>query len=142
MDSRNLQEVISDWQPRLSNITERDSDFVVGTKWTRKEILGHLIDSAANNHQRFIRLQDGNLSGFPGYEQEKWVNAGGYSKNSWTNLVELWAQYNRQLALVVENIDPKCKDNLWEDRSMTLEFLVNDYVRHLTHHLDQICQSS
>lgn len=138
MDASNLRQVIGEWQPKLFKISEKDSQVVVGSKWTRKQILGHLVDSAANNHQRFVRLQEGNLVGFPGYEQEVWVNAGNYNKNTWENLVELWSQYNKQLSIVIENIDPKNGLNLWEDRSLTLEFIVNDYVRRVLHHLEQL----
>jgi hypothetical protein len=138
MDASNLKQLVVDWQPQLSQISEKDSQAVVGSKWTRKQIIGHLIDSAANNHQRFVRLQEGNLVGFPGYEQEAWVNAGNYNQNTWGNLVELWLQYNRQLAIVIENIHPKNGVNLWEDRSLTLEFIVNDYLRHVRHHLEQL----
>ncbi|MFZ1081624.1 MAG: DinB family protein [Candidatus Kryptoniota bacterium] len=142
MNASNLQQLIADWQPRLSRISETDSQSIVGTKWTRKQTLGHLIDSAANNHQRFVRLQQGNLAGFPGYDQELWVNAGNYNLNTWSNLVDLWSQYNRQLAIVIENVDPGCKTNVWEDRSFSLEFLIDDYVRHLLHHLEQLDKRS
>lgn len=138
MDGSKLEQLITDWQPRLSHVSEKDSQSIVGTKWTRKQILGHLIDSAANNHQRFVRLQQGNLTGFPGYEQELWVEAGNYNRNTWSNLAELWSQYNRQLVIIIGNIDPRCKTNQWVDRSYTLEFLIGDYARHLLHHLEQL----
>ena len=138
MDATTLKDLIEKWHPNLSRITEAESDQVVSTKWTRKQVIGHLIDSAANNHQRFVRLQQGNLAGFPGYDQEQWVNAGAYHKNTWTNLIEMWVQYNRQLAIVIENIDPSCAGNMWEDKSFTLEFIVTDYSRHMLHHLEQL----
>lgn len=142
MNASNLQKLIADWQPRLSHITEADSLSIAGTKWTRKQVLGHLIDSAANNHQLFVRLQQGNLVGFPDYDQELWVNAGNYNLNTWGNLVDLWSQYNRQLAIVIENIDPNCKSNVWEDSSFKLEYLIDDYIHHLLHHLEQLDKRS
>jgi len=135
MDATTVHDIIDTWQPRLSRISEAESERVVGSKWTRKQVLGHLIDSAANNHQRFVRLQQGNLTGFPGYDQEHWVNAGNYDKNTWANLLELWVQYNRQLAIMIENIDPACALNVWEDKSLSLEFIISDYTRHMLHHL-------
>jgi hypothetical protein len=138
MNTFDLNLLIGEWQPRLNRFSEQDSEKVVGTKWTRKQILGHLIDSATNNHQRFVRLQQGDLVGFPGYEQEAWVKAGNYSRNTWKNLVELWSQYNRQLAIVIETIDPGCKDNKWVDKDVSLEFLIKDYERHVLHHMKQL----
>jgi hypothetical protein len=138
MNATMVKDRISQWQGRLSRISEAESEQVVGSQWTRKQVLGHLIDSAANNHQRFVRLQQGNLIGFPGYEQEQWVEAGDYNKNTWANLLELWTQYNRQLVIVIENIDPACKSNVWEEKSLSLEFIINDYAGHMLHHLEQL----
>jgi hypothetical protein len=138
MDAGTVEGLLTIWQARLARFSEAESARVVGSKWTRKQVLGHLIDSAANNHQRFVRLQQGNLSGFPGYEQEQWVDAGNYNKNTWANLLELWAQYNRQLVIVIENIDPACKTNVWEEKSVSLEFIIDDYARHMLHHLEQL----
>ncbi|HLP15230.1 MAG TPA: hypothetical protein VK470_03165 [Bacteroidota bacterium] len=97
-----------------------------------------MIDSAANNHQRFVRLQHGNLAGFPGYEQEQWVAAGDYGRNTWVNLVALWTQYNRQLVIVIEHIDQRCASNVWEEKSLSLESIISDYARHVQHHLEQL----
>jgi hypothetical protein len=138
MNTINLQLTIDEWHPRLFQISEADSQLVVGTTWTRKQVLGHLIDSAANNHQRFVRLQQGDLLGFPGYEQESWAKAGNYNSSTWKNLTELWYCYNRQLAIVVENIDRRCQTNIWADKAVSLDFLIKDYERHLLHHLKQL----
>jgi hypothetical protein len=73
-------------------------------RWSKKKILGHLIDSACNNHQRFVRAQlEGGLT-FPGYEQEGWVRCQGYGTADWPLLVELWAAYNRHLAVVEDYV--------------------------------------
>jgi hypothetical protein len=73
-------------------------------RWSKKEILGHLIDSACNNHQRFVRAQlEGGLT-FPGYEQEGWVRCQGYATADWSLLVDLWAAYNRHVAVVVARL--------------------------------------
>ena len=66
-------------------------------KWSSKQIVGHLIDSAANNHLRFVRAQTINDLMCPGYDQEAWVDAQRYDEESWTNLVQLWSAYNEAL---------------------------------------------
>ena len=140
MNASMVNDLITQWQGRLSRISEAESAQVIGSKWTRKQVLGHLIDSAANNHQRFVRLQQGNLIGFPGYEQEEWVDAGNYNRNTWANLLELWTQYNRQLVIVIENIDSACKSNMWEEKSLSLETIITDYAGHMLHHLEQLAK--
>src|ERR1035438_2488943 len=70
-------------------------------RWSKKEILGHLIDSAANNHQRFVRAQLAANLELPGYEQERWVAAQSYATESWPDLVTLWLFYNRHLLHII-----------------------------------------
>ena len=110
-------------------------------KWSKKEILGHLIDSAANNHQRFIRLQLGTRLELLGYSQDDWVRLGRYQDRPWSEIVDLWALYNRQLAEIIRSLDPKALQNIWRapnGKDLDLEFITRDYVVHLRHHLEQI----
>lgn len=110
-------------------------------KWTRKEILGHLIDSAANNHQRFVRAQSANPFVWPGYEQDAWVSVHRYRDRPWAELVDLWAGLNGHLAHVIEHIPLMCLSTevlIGTSEPATLEWWVRDYVRHLRHHLGQI----
>ena len=121
-------------------------------KWSPKEIVGHLIDSASNNHQRFVRAQFTDHLVFPGYEQEAWVRAQGYREEPWPLLVELWRSFNLHLAHVMERspesarLDARGRHNLdqigWvkigENEPATLEYLMRDYVGHLKNHLRQI----
>jgi hypothetical protein len=110
-------------------------------KWSRKQVLGHLIDSAANNHQRFVRAQLSSSLAFPGYEQEAWVGRQGYQERPWAELVALWAALNRHLAHVVARVDPRSLDTpcaIGSDAPVPLRFVAEDYVRHLRHHLEQI----
>src|SRR5512134_1725873 len=72
--------------------------------WSRQEILGHLVDSALNNHQRFVRAQLTSELVFPGYEQERWVAAQAYGDRPWERLVALWTEANLHLAHVVSRI--------------------------------------
>lgn len=109
--------------------------------WTRKQIVGHLLDSAANNRQRFVRAAiDGAYAG-PGYEQDAWVSAHGYAEQSWDDLLLWWSAEHQILMSVVDRIpedrlDTMCR--VGEDEPATLRFLIEDYVRHQRHHLAQI----
>ena len=112
-----------------------------GGGWSAKQILGHLIDSASNNHQRFVRAQQVRTLKLAGYEQDFWVDAQGYRERPWAELVTLWAAYNRHLAHVIRRIDPATLTHMIElspDEQYDLRFFVVDYERHLLHHLKQI----
>jgi DinB superfamily len=110
-------------------------------KWSKKEILGHLIDSAANNHQRFVRLQMTSRLDLPGYDGDEWVRLQRYQDRSWSEIVDLWQMYNTHLAGVIRLVDPKALPNVWhmpDGKDVDLEFIIRDYVVHMRHHLDQI----
>jgi len=106
-----------------------------------KQIVGHLIDSASNNHQRFVRAAlQGSLE-FPGYDQDGCVHVQSVQQAPWPALVALWAAYNRYLAHVIAYLPPEklaapCR--IGSGQPVTLGFLVEDYVNHLLHHLSQI----
>ena len=109
--------------------------------WSIKEILGHLVDSAANNHQRFVRAQDGEVLAFPKYEQDAWVRTQDYQSRSWPDLITFWRIYNQHLAHVIRRIPAaklgmECRIEPYEP--VTLGYLVEDYLAHLRHHLTQI----
>jgi hypothetical protein len=140
MESR-LAQVVDDALPRLRAISDADSSAKTGPeKWSKKEILGHLIDSAANNHQRFIRLQMARDVTLPGYDQTGWVEANGYQRTNWSNIVTLWEAYNLHLAGVIERIEPACAEHIWHgpEADYKLGFLIDDYVIHLLNHLVQL----
>lgn len=110
-------------------------------KWSKKEILGHLLDSAANNHQRFVRMQMENNLRLPGYEQEQWVALQHYNTTAWNELVRFWEAYNLHLLHVLRNLNSAKLSNtaiIGSNDEMTLEFIIEDYVGHLKHHLEQI----
>jgi len=138
---------------RLLQISEEQSAIArTPEKWSAKEIVGHLIDSAANNHQRFVRAQFTDDLIFPGYEQAEWVRTQRYGDRPWVQLVALWRQYNLHLAHIMSAIPAevrtksRTRHNLhqlaWrtvpESEPVTLEYFMRDYVGHLQHHLDQI----
>jgi hypothetical protein len=138
MDAAALLATLAAWHPRLLQVSETDADRVVGSKWTRKELLGHLLDSAVNNHQRFVRLRQGELRGFPGYEADAWVEAGAYRSASWSQLLSLWHLFNLQLAAVVREIPETAAGHRWADKDVDLDFLVRDYTAHMLHHLERM----
>jgi hypothetical protein len=137
-----LRAIVSDNVAKLRALSEDEVMRVRGAgKWVRKEILGHLIDSAFNNQQRFVRAQMTERMVWPGYDQDRWVAVQKYKERPWTELVQLWEQLNRHIAHVMANVpadrlDTKCV--IGEDDPVTLEWLMSDYVRHLRHHLNQI----
>jgi hypothetical protein len=129
-------------EPVLSSMGEQESALPLKDGgWSRKEVLGHLIDSASNNHQRFVRAALQDSLQFPGYEQNGFVRVQAPGEADWRVLVSLWAAYNRYLAHVIARL-PESKFNtpcqIGSSEPVTLEFLANDYVRHLVHHLEQI----
>jgi hypothetical protein len=110
-------------------------------KWSKKEILGHLLDSASNNHQRFVRAAlQGSLT-FPGYDQNPLVELQHFNDVDWNFLVDFWASYNRFLAHVINNLPAEAAQitcNIGDHPPATLEWIASDYVEHLKHHLNQI----
>ena len=111
--------------------------------WSIKEIIGHLIDSAANNHQRFVRLQLVEQLTFPDYGQDNihWVRIQNYQDRQWEELLDLWRHFNIQMAYIIRSVDPACLSHVWQLEAktrVTLFDLMVDYLRHLEDHLDQI----
>jgi hypothetical protein len=137
-----LGAAVSDHAGKLRALSENEvmRDRGAG-KWVKKEILGHLIDSALNNQQRFVRAQMSDRLAWPGYEQDGWVALQKYKERPWTELVQLWEQLNLHIVHVMANVPAgrlatKCV--IGDDDPVTLDWLMSDYVRHLRHHLDQI----
>jgi hypothetical protein len=110
-------------------------------KWSPKQTLGHLVDSASNNHQRFVRAQEVDAYRGPGYAQEHWVSAQRYEQRPWSDLVALWVAYNRHLAHVIGVIPERHRDvvcTIGDGPTVTLSYVTRDYVGHVGHHLRQI----
>ena len=147
-----MREVVALAAPRLGQFSDDDASRPHRAgKWTRKQILGHLIDSASNNHQRFVRAQFGGDLVFPTYEQERWVEVQRYADAPWSSLLPLWREFNLQIARVMDAVPETLRHALHtkhnfhriafktvpEDQPVTLEYLMVDYVDHLEHHLKQ-----
>jgi DinB family protein len=109
--------------------------------WTRKELLGHLIDSASNNHQRFVRMQLADKLKLFKYAQEDWVKVQHYRSADWKALIELWRAYNLHLARVIAEVPPEALGHtctLSDSEPVTLQFVMEDYLAHMEHHLKEL----
>ncbi len=107
-------------------------------RWTKKEVIGHLIDSASNNHQRFVRGQLDAGQDFPRYEQEGWVRVQNYQAARWPDLIELWRAFNTHLLHIAEQMSGDSRRAVCRvggGAEVTLQWLFVDYVDHLEHHL-------
>jgi hypothetical protein len=150
--AQRLRDAVESATPRLLAIDDAASARPPAPgKWSPREIVGHLVDSAANNHQRFVRgqLQDDLV--FLGYAQEDWVRVQDYAHAPWADLVALWRLYNLHLARVMESapadrrLAPRARHNIQEigfaapiEATATLDGIMLDYVEHLLHHLRQL----
>ena len=122
--------------------------------WSRKQILGHLIDSSIVNHKRIIESQLTDSIYFKGYAHQQWVELQGYQQMDWEEIVTLWCALNMQLCTIVERIPSETIDKMHVDHSYhetafnalaadepsTLGYLIADYFAHLQYHLDQILE--
>jgi hypothetical protein len=148
-----LRHIIESATKQLQAISESRSQAVqIDGQWSAKQILGHLIDSAANNHQRFVRAQFTDDLMFPGYDQEQWIRVQHYDEESWMALIDLWRGYNLHLAHVISKISEDTLTQVrtahtldkiaWQPISATepttLEYLIRDYIGHLQAHLEQL----
>ncbi len=127
--------------PLLKQIpTEEFEEEKAEGKWSKKQILGHLIDSASNNHQRFIRGQF-ETRALVIYNQDSWNEYGHYKVMSTTLIVDTWAAVNLFLSALIKHIPSSAYSNILDmgnQGMITLEYVIEDYVTHLEHHLRQI----
>src|SRR3954464_9940310 len=156
----NMKEALEDFtrtieeaSARLLSLTEDESRApLADEKWSAKETIGHLIDSASNNHQRFVRAQFRDDLLFDGYEQDAWVALQQYKDAPWAELIELWRLFNLHIARIMQaapiderlrkraqhNLDQIAWTSVSRDEPATLDYFMSDYVGHLKHHLAQI----
>lgn len=143
--SQQLSTLISQTLTKFSQINEADwSHKTTPDKWSKREILGHLADSAQTNLRRFIvtqHLQNQNIV----YYQNEWVLHQNYQNTPTQEVIELWKVLNQHICRVLDNLpDEKlsytCDTGKQGQELYTLEFLIADYIAHLKHHLAQIVQ--
>lgn len=141
--SERLNEVIQQAIQKFAEFSpEKWNEKPSSEKWSKKEVLGHLTDSAANNHLRFVRAQlsEGDFVTH-GYEQNFFVAGQHYQDRKAEDVIALWKAYNLHLAHMMKFIDPDklnmiCRIGNYEPQ--TLAFVIEDYVDHIEHHLKQI----
>ncbi|MCX8010273.1 MAG: DinB family protein [Ignavibacteria bacterium] len=149
----NFLSVVKLSESKLNQINEEQSSARPSENgWSPKEILGHLIDSACNNHRRFVLAQFTEDLKFPGYEQNGWVKVQTYQNESWNDLIQLWKYYNLHIIHLIKSIPENELKKLrkvhnlneiaWKkvepNESVTLEYFIEDYFGHMKHHLSQI----
>lgn len=141
-----LEARIDEALPLLREVEARAASVRSGAgRWSKKEILGHLVDSAMNNLHRFVRASlDGALA-FPGYAQDDWVALQGYQDVEWASLIDLWSTSNRHVARVMRRVPDAALSvscTIGDGAPVTLRFLMEDYIAHLQHHMKQLTSRS
>lgn len=140
--SEKLLSVVDSAEPRLRKIgADESSKPVLHGGWSRKQVLGHLIDSASNNHQRFVRACLATSLEFPAYDQDGNTRIQAPQEADWALLVSLWANYNRYLAHIIARLPAaklETEVRIGSNKPATLGFVATDYLTHLLHHLKQI----
>jgi hypothetical protein len=143
-----LDQIISQFKVKISAFSEADfAAKPLPNKWSKKEVLGHLIDSAHNNLRRFICGQYETSPSKIAYDQDFWVAANNYQHLSKEDVIQLWVLMNTQIATVLlqmneSNYAKVSNVGTTETKLYSLQFLAEDYVRHLKHHLNQIISES
>lgn len=139
-----IEELISAWETKLLELPEQViTSRRNGQNRNIKQIIGHLIDSCANNHHRIVRLQYTKRLLFPDYLQDNdtWIAIQNHQLKDWSELVGLWKFYSRHIAFIIRSIQPESLGNLWTDgfiQAVKLEAIVDYFPKHIQLHLDEI----
>jgi len=135
---QSLRTLLETLPGRLEALSPEAVEFRPPESWSVKEELGHLLDSAANNHQTIVRAQVEENPAMPGYDGEKWVSLHAYQKRDWHELIGTWGALNRQMLAAAEAVP----DAAWsrtctiEDSApLTIQFVFEDYIHHMRDHL-------
>lgn len=139
---KHLRAVINEVPPKLSKLPLSQLELKPSpVKWSPKEELGHLLDSAANNHQRIVRTQLEHEPKMPGYDGNAWVELHKYQQRNWQEMIDLWRDLNQQLLAAAEAVpDPAWSRTctIADSLPLTLKFVFEDYIDHMVHHLKHI----
>lgn len=131
-----LEKIINLHLPGLKEITEDEYSFNPSPdKWSKKEILGHLIDSAQSNIRRFVVAQYEENPAIS-YKQDKWVAIANYQHWDTADIIHLWYLLNKQVCYILNNTSEEMKQRTCQSEAMhSIEWLAADYVKHIRHHL-------
>lgn len=139
-----ILEVINEWEEKLLALSE---DVITERRnhqnRTVKQLLGHLVDSASNNHQRMVRLQYNDNLAFPDYTQDndRWIAIQDYQHADWENLIQLWKFFNLHIIHLIKSVDTSQLNNYWTDFEgvkVTLGDMIKGYPSHLSLHINDI----
>lgn len=143
-----LNTIVEEFSKNMMEIP--DSDFSAKPrpeKWSKKEVVGHLIDSGQNNLRRFICGQYETTPPKIVYDQDFWVTANKYQHYRQKDIIDLWKLTNAQISSVLAsmpetNYSKTARSTKDTDEERTLEWLAEDYVKHMKHHLNQIFEKA
>jgi hypothetical protein len=142
-----LREILQHAMPQLEHMGEAETSRKLDAQtWSPKEILGHLVDSAQHNHGRLVQLSLENGSEFPGDDQDAWVNLQRWNDRPWFEIATLWYAYNLHLAWLIEQLPEASLEHqgtvFLSRKIVNVRWLIEHYVTHLEHHLQQIEERS
>lgn len=137
--TRELEHIINTYVPLLKDLTEENASYKpLPGKWSKKELIGHLIDSAQNNIRRFIVAQYEDKPSIR-YNQDIWVDAAGYNNYPLLDLFRLWTLINLHLLRILKQMPATMYQREVQTEAVhTIEWLAEDYNKHLLHHLHQV----
>jgi hypothetical protein len=136
--SERLTVVLRNAMPWLVTLSEVEASVPEREgKWSAKQLIGHLIDSAVNNLPRIVRMQIETGPNLSGYEQMEWVSLQHYSEREWSQVLALWFALNEHVAWTIGHVEKARLANrgVIEGEPLTLGFLIADYIAHIEHHL-------
>jgi len=142
--TQDLRRSVAEWEKKLLKLDERVfSNILNQQSRTIKQLLGHLIDSASNNHQRIVRLQYNQSLIFPDYthQNDTWVSIQHYQDEDKNTIIQLWKYFNLHLAYIIDNVDEFELNNSWldgENELLTLADIINGYFSHFKLHLNEM----
>ncbi|HET9825329.1 MAG TPA: DinB family protein [Chitinophagaceae bacterium] len=136
-----LNTILDQYLPPLRLIPAEKFNFKPSpVKWSKKEILGHLIDSAQNNIRRFILAQYEEQPNVV-YNQDKWVSISNYQDYNLPDLISLWHLLNKHIGHILQYITPEMAARRIQTEELhNVQWLAEDYIRHMLHHLHQILE--
>jgi len=151
--SAKINDILEKYKPILISFNSAEmSHKPLVHKWSKKEILGHLIDSAYNNHQRFLKAEKKHNLIFEGYDQNEWVANNNYQNRDVKEIISLFISSNQHIAHLISqlkeedliantsdhNFDKICMNLVEKGKPTSLAYLIEDYIFHLQHHLGQV----